>query len=549
MNALTAAFSGRRRLITLLGIAAFSVSLVLVARAVDGDALAQTWHRATSDPSGIMLAAGAYLAAFLLRAVLWNLVLPGLALSQALAAIHLSLAGNHVLPFRLGEALRITSVTKRAGVSLAAATASSVMLRAADVLSIVVLALALGPRFIFDSLGPWVWAVLLPAGALWIAGVFWLRRLTASKGVAAKSSPVSVALGSSTAWILESVVMWQAARWAGIEVGAWEAVLITAVTIASQIIAIAPGGFGTYEAVASAAFVAGGADPGSALAAALAAHAFKTAYSLVAGAIALFFPAPGALGRLRLPPTKETKTNDVGNSALPDKNSPVVLFMPAHDEEAVVADVVARTPVEVLGHPVVVMVIDDGSTDRTAERAALAGARVISMGTNKGLGAAVRRGLAEATSLSPAAVSFCDADGEYAPEELERLVAPILDGQADYVIGSRFSGQIDRMLPHRRFGNIVLTKLMRFISRTKITDGQSGYRAFSPAAAEAAEVIHDFNYAQVLTLDLLHKGFRYAEVPIGYAFRAHGSSFVKLGRYLRHVIPAVHRELNERASV
>ena len=116
------------------------------------------------------------------------------------------------------------------------------------------------------------------------------------------------------------------------------------------------------------------------------------------------------------------------------------------------------------------------------------------------------------------------------------------------MIGSRFSGQIDRMLPHRRFGNIVLTRLMRFISREKITDGQSGYRAFSPAAARSAEVIHDFNYAQVLTLDLLHKGFRYHEVPISYAFRAHGSSFVKLGRYLRHVIPAIHRELNEKAS-
>ena len=62
-----------------------------------------------------------------------------------------------------------------------------------------------------------------------------------------------------------------------------------------------------------------------------------------------------------------------------------------------------------------------------------------------------------------------------------------------------------------------------------ITDGQSGYRALSPAATAAAEVIHDFNYAQVLTLDLLAKGFRYAEVPITYAFREHGRSFVRLG--------------------
>ena len=77
-----------------------------------------------------------------------------------------------------------------------------------------------------------------------------------------------------------------------------------------------------------------------------------------------------------------------------------------------------------------------------------------------------------------------------------------------------------------------------------LTDGQSGYRAFAPAAAAAAEVIHDYNYAQVLTLDLLGKGFRYAEVPIGYRFRQTGASFVRLWPYLRRVVPAVHRELN-----
>ena len=56
--------------------------------------------------------------------------------------------------------------------------------------------------------------------------------------------------------------------------------------------------------------------------------------------------------------------------------------------------------------------------------------------------------------------------------------------------------------------------------------------------------MHDYNYAQVLTLDLLAKGYRYVEVPITYAFRESGTSFVRLGPYLRRVVPAVHRELN-----
>ena len=69
-------------------------------------------------------------------------------------------------------------------------------------------------------------------------------------------------------------------------------------------------------------------------------------------------------------------------------------------------------------------------------------------------------------------------------------------------------------------------------------------RALSLAAADSAEIIHDFNYAQVLTLDLLAKGHRHAEVPISYRFRTTGDSFIKLGPYLRRVVPAVYRELN-----
>jgi hypothetical protein len=188
--------------------------------------------------------------------------------------------------------------------------------------------------------------------------------------------------------------------------------------------------------------------------------------------------------------------------------------------------------------------VDDGSSDDTAAAAAAAGARLVGTGAARGLGAAVRRGLAEGVACGAAAVAFCDADGEYAPEELEALVAPILAGRADYVVGSRFAGRIERMRPQRRVGNLVLTRLLSFAARRRLTDGQSGYRALSRAAAADAEIVHDYNYAQVLTLDLLAKGHRYAEVPISYRTREHGRSFVRLGPYLRRVVPAVLRELN-----
>ena len=227
---------------------------------------------------------------------------------------------------------------------------------------------------------------------------------------------------------------------------------------------------------------------------------------------------------------------------------PVVVFLPAHDEEATVAAVVARVPRLVCGRRVECLVVDDGSGDRTAELAAGAGAAVLSVAANRGLGAAVRRGLAAAVERGAAAAAFCDADREYDPAELERLVAPILDGRADYVVGSRFAGEIRRMLPQRRLGNLALTGLLRFVARAPIGDGQSGFRALSATAAADAEIVHDYNYAQVLTLDLLAKGYRYLEVPIGYRFRTTGRSFVRPWRYLRRVVPAVWRELNRPAG-
>jgi glycosyltransferase involved in cell wall biosynthesis len=224
---------------------------------------------------------------------------------------------------------------------------------------------------------------------------------------------------------------------------------------------------------------------------------------------------------------------------------PVVLFLPAHDEQATVAAVVGRVPEVVLGRRVECLVVDDGSGDRTAALAAAAGAVVLGTGGgNRGLGAAVRAGLAAAVRRGAAAVAFCDADGEYDPRELDRLVAPILEGRADYVVGSRFAGEIRRMLPHRRAGNRLLTRLLGWVARAPIGDGQSGYRALSLAAAADAEVVHDYNYAQVLTLDLLAKGYRYLEVPIGYRWRTAGRSFVRPAAYLRRVVPAVWRELN-----
>lgn len=521
----------RRRLTRYVALAALAASVVLVARAVDTAALGATARAAASDPRGLLAAVALYAAAFAIRALVWTRVLPDLRFGHALAALHVSLLGNHVLPFRLGEALRVTSVVRRAGIPLGDATASTVFLRAADVLALVGLAAVLSPRLATELVGGLAWALAALAAVACVGGVLWLRRL------GARLPAGLTAAGAVAAWALESAVLWQACGWAGIDLTATEAIVVTAVTIAAQIVAVTPGGFGTYEAAATAALVALGADAGPALAAALAAHAVKTAYSLVAGAVAVAVPAPGLAGRLRLARREPLPP-------VPAAPGPVVLFLPAHDEEASVGAVLRRAPATVRGRGVECVVVDDGSRDGTAAAARAAGADVASLGRNAGVGAAVREGLRIGAERGAAAIAFCDADGEYAPEELERLVAPILEDGADYVVGSRFAGGPRRMRPHRHVGNAVLTLLVSLVARRTIGDGQSGYRALSLRAAAAAEIVHDYNYAQVLTLDLLGKGFRYAEVPISYAFRRTGDSFVQPLAYLRRVLPAIHRELN-----
>ena len=540
-----------RSVVPVLVVAVTALAAAVVWSAVDGEALARAARTARGEPSRVLAALGAFGGAFVLRAVAWRQVLPGLSFGHALGGIHLALGGNHLLPLRLGEPMRVVSVVRRAGASLDSATASVVALRSADLLAVVGLALAAGPAALAGLAGRGGWLVFAGVAAAALAAWLWLRRLAGQRSDVRLVGPTALGL-SVAAWLCEAVLVWQAAHWAGLEITAAEALGVTAVSVAAQIAAVAPGGFGTYEAAAVAAYVALGHDAGDALVAALAAHALKTAYSLAAGAVAVFVPGPGLAGRLRLRRGPEPADREPGGAPVPPEvplNAPVVLFMPAYNEEESVGDCVRRAPAEVLSRPVAVLVIDDGSTDATAGRARAAGAEVISLDENRGLGAAVRVGLAAAVQRGAAAVAFCDADGEYPPEELEAMVMPVLTGRADYVAGSRFRGQIHHMRPHRRLGNLVLTGALSLVARRRITDGQTGYRAFSRAAAIDAEIIHDYNYAQVLTLDLLAKGYRYAEVPISYRFRTTGQSFVKLGRYLRNVIPAVYRELNSATPI
>ena len=223
----------------------------------------------------------------------------------------------------------------------------------------------------------------------------------------------------------------------------------------------------------------------------------------------------------------------------------LAVVVPAMDEEATIGELLDRVGnVRVPGCELFAVVVDDGSSDRTGEIARERGATVVRHDKNRGLGAAVRTGLRSAVGEGADLVAYLDADLEYYPEDIPRLVEPILEGRADYVLGSRFRGEsgVRGMRAYRWLGNHCFTALLVLLTRLPITDGQTGMRAFSRGAAANAEIIHDYNYAQVLTLDLVRKGYRLLEVPIRYRLREHGASFISW-RYPAKVLPAIWREL------
>jgi glycosyltransferase involved in cell wall biosynthesis len=229
------------------------------------------------------------------------------------------------------------------------------------------------------------------------------------------------------------------------------------------------------------------------------------------------------------------------------KKQKVIVFLPAYNEEESIKEVIEKIPRSFDSRVIIeVLVIDDGSNDHTVEVARKAGANyIVQHSINKGLGAAVRTGLQHCVKLGADIGVMIDADNEYPAEEIPDLLAPIFAGDADYVMGSRFLGTIKGMKIHRRLGNYCFTLLQSILLKKWIFDGQSGMRAFSRITMEHANIVHDYNYAQVVTLNLVRKGFRMKEIPIQYQVRTKGQSFIKFRAYMTSVIPGIVKEIRK----
>ncbi len=176
-----------------------------------------------------------------------------------------------------------------------------------------------------------------------------------------------------------------------------------------------------------------------------------------------------------------------------------------------------------------ILVVDDGSTDDTRAMARKAGAdRVVIHKVNQGLGAAIRSGLMGARRYGADIVVKFDADLQHDPEDIPSLIRPILDDEADVVYGDRFE-RIEYAMPLvRRLGNIVFTRLMKFLTGWPVKDSQPGIFAINRDYLEVFNLPGDYNYTQQILLDSYHKGMRFAQVPVRFRKRVTGKSFVSM---------------------
>jgi dolichol-phosphate mannosyltransferase len=197
-----------------------------------------------------------------------------------------------------------------------------------------------------------------------------------------------------------------------------------------------------------------------------------------------------------------------------------MLIAPAFDEEGKIGEVVRRVPRDIVD---AVVVVDDGSADRTAEMARRQGAEVISLGRVRGVGCAIRRGFEEARRRGIDIAVVIAGNNKDSPEEIARLLDPICAAGCDFVIGSRFlsGGRYGGDMPrYRKVATRLHPFLMGLFCGKRVTESSNGYRAMRVAVLDDPRIDLDQDWLDgyqlevYLMMKLLKLGYRTAEVPV-----------------------------------
>lgn len=216
------------------------------------------------------------------------------------------------------------------------------------------------------------------------------------------------------------------------------------------------------------------------------------------------------------------------------------IIIPCLNEERTIGEVIDRIPKDIRGiTSLEISVVDDGSGDATSAKASEKGAIVLRHTRNQGVGAAFRTGL-EAAILGGADVILnMDGDGQFNPDDIPKLIGPILEGEADMVTASRFiEKKLEPEMPKiKLWGNKAIAFMLSQIMRQRFYDVSCGFRAYSREAALNLNLIGDFTYTHETLLNLAFKGFRIVEMPIKVkGERSYGTSRVagSIPRYAKN---------------
>ena len=219
-----------------------------------------------------------------------------------------------------------------------------------------------------------------------------------------------------------------------------------------------------------------------------------------------------------------------------------IAVVPAFNEEDSIGRVIEEIRAFDPGFEIVV--VDDGSTDATAAAAAARGAHVLRLPFNLGIGGAVQTGYRFAAERGYDLAVQVDGDGQHDPAQLPRILEPVLDGEADMVVGSRFAGVGDYRAPLlRRTGGRIFAWTVSAVVGQRMTDTTSGFRAVNRRGIELFAGDYPHDYPEVEATILLHKHrLRLKEVPVEMRMRAGGRSSITAVRsvyYMAKVLLAI----------
>jgi hypothetical protein len=200
------------------------------------------------------------------------------------------------------------------------------------------------------------------------------------------------------------------------------------------------------------------------------------------------------------------------------------VVIPALNEEDSLAEVLNAIPSQIHGLEVETIVVSDGSTDRTEAVAAAHGALVVPTDLRQGQGAALSLGYRLALVRGASVIATLDADGQYVPQELPQLIAPVLAGEADVVHGSRVLGKYEAPVRGRALGVKALSKATSLMADVPITDPASGFRAFTAEALVRLRFREPQFHAGEVTIAAVKAGLRVREVSCTFRERRAGAT-------------------------